>query len=121
MSALPATTPSAAPASAGTSACARYARTTWFGVNPSALRMPIRRVPVPTAPAITLPTMSTAITTPSTPNATRNGTSSAVLLALSARVVSQERAAVSAPAGRAACTAARPASTCAALSAAARR
>ena len=40
--------------------------------------MPIRRVPVLTAPAMTLPMMRTAMSTPSTPNAMRNGTSSTV-------------------------------------------
>jgi hypothetical protein len=48
--------------------------------------MPIRRVPVLTAPAITLPTMSTAMTTPSTPNAIRNGTNSAVCPTAACRV-----------------------------------
>ena len=83
--------------------------------------MPIRRVPVPTAPAMTLPMIRTAMSTPSTPNAIRNGTNSTVLPALLVLVVSQDRVPVNAPAGTLACTAARPASTCAAVSAAAKR
>ncbi len=83
--------------------------------------MPIRRVPAPTAPATTLPTISTDISTPRMPKAIRNGMKSAVLRLVPCSVTSQDCAPVSAPAGTAAVTAARSAATCAVLPAAAKR
>src|SRR5262249_56357357 len=71
-SALPTTTPARVPASAGIPACATYAVTTCAGVNPMLLSTPIRRYPDTTAPLTTLPTITTDITSPMTPNATPN-------------------------------------------------
>src|SRR5215470_5205030 len=73
-SALPTTTPARVPASAGIPACATYAVTTCAGVNPMLLSTPIRRYPDTTAPLTTLPTITTDMTSPITPNATTNGT-----------------------------------------------
>lgn len=121
VSRLPATTPSRIPTAAGISACPTYARTTCAGVQPSALRTPIRRVAVPTAPATTLPATSTDITMPSSPKETRNGRNSAVLRLVPCLVVSQDWAPVRAPAGTAASTAARSAAIAPVVPASAKR
>ncbi|WP_321184124.1 hypothetical protein [Embleya scabrispora] len=58
---------------------------------------------------------------PRAPNAIRNGTNSAVLRSVPRRTSSQDRAPLSAPAGSAAVTEARPEATWAPLSAEAKR
>src|SRR5215469_12630148 len=77
-STLPTATPARVPASAGIPACATYAVTTCAGVKPMLLSTPIRRYPLTTAPLTTLPTISTDIASPMTPNATTNGTMIAI-------------------------------------------
>src|SRR5262249_44602954 len=62
------------PARAGIPACATYAVTTWAGGNPMLLSTPIRRYPLTRAPLTTLPTITTDIARPMTPNATTKGT-----------------------------------------------
>ena len=91
------------------------------GVQPSALRMPIRRVAAPTVPATTVPTTSSAITMPSSANATRNGTKTAASSTACCRTSSQDRAPVTAPAGSAETTASRPVPTSVAVRASANR
>src|SRR5438105_7770575 len=72
------TTPARQPTAAGMATCSTYAVTTWAGENPTDFSTPIRRVPATTAPLTTLATISTAITSPITPNATMNGTQGAI-------------------------------------------
>ncbi len=67
----------------------------------------MRRRPVVTAPATTLPTISTDMTRPSTPNATRNGTNSAVSRVATFFTPSQDCAPVRESAGTVAVIAAR--------------
>src|SRR5499425_3313564 len=98
-SALPTTTPTSVPASAGIPACATYAVTTCAGVNPMLLSTPIRRYPLTTAPLTTLPTITTDITSPMTPNATTNGTMIAIVPLSWLLTVSQEPVPVIVPAG----------------------
>ena len=62
---------------------------------------PIRWYPATTAPLITLPTMSTAITRPISANATTNGSMMAPLPADWFSAASQEAAPVTAPGGSA--------------------
>src|SRR5215471_1335441 len=104
-SALPRTTPASVPASAGIPACATYAVTTCAGVKPMLLSTPIRRYPDTTAPLTTLPTITTDITSPMTPNATTNGTRIATVPASWLLTVSQEPVPVIVPAGSALVTA----------------
>ena len=54
--------------------------TTCAGENPMDFSTPMRLVPATTAPLTTLATISTDITSPSTPNATMNGTHGAIEL-----------------------------------------
>ena len=75
---LPVTTPATTPARAGTATWIRYAATTCPGEKPMDFSTPIRRVPAATAPLTTLPTISTDITSPSSPKATMNGTHGAI-------------------------------------------
>src|SRR5215469_9040588 len=89
-SALPTTTPTSVPASAGIPAWATYAVTTCAGVNPMLLSTPIRRYPLTTAPLTTLPTITTDIASPMTPNATTNGTMIAIVPLSWLLTVSQE-------------------------------
>src|SRR5215469_15507528 len=100
-SALPTATPASVPASAGIPACATYAATTCAGVNPMLLSTPIRRYPATTAPLTTLPTISTDIASPMTPNATTNGTMIAIVPLSWLLTVSQEPVPVIVPAGSA--------------------
>jgi len=62
---------------------------------------PILWYPATTAPLMTLPTMSTAITRPISANATTNGSMIAPLPSAAACAVSQEPAPATAPAGSA--------------------
>src|ERR1700744_1999595 len=64
---------------AGTTTSSTYAPTTWAGVKPMDLRMPIRVVPATTAPLTTLTTISTEMTSAITPNAMMNGTHGSTL------------------------------------------
>src|SRR6516225_2079905 len=100
-SALPRTTPTSVPASAGIPACATYAATTCAGVKPMLLSTPIRRYPLTTAPLTTLPTITTDITSPMTPNATTNGTMIEIVPFSWFLTVSQELVPVIVPAGSA--------------------
>jgi len=100
-SALPRTTPAKVPASAGIPACATYAVTTCAGVKPMLLSTPIRRYPLTTAPLTTLPTISTDIASPMTPNATTNGTMIAIEPLSWLLTVSQELVPVIVPDGSA--------------------
>src|SRR5215467_206504 len=100
-SALPRTTPARVPASAGIPACATYAVTTCAGVKPMLLSTPIRRYPLTTAPLTTLPTISTDIASPMTPNATTNGTMIAIDPLSWLLTVSQELVPVIVPDGSA--------------------
>ena len=118
---LPTTTPSAAPTAAGSRAWATYARTTWDGVKPSAFRMPMRRVVEPTAPATTVPTISTDRRRLRPPNVSRNGTNSDVWSLASFFTTSHDRALVTAPSGSAAATASRTSPTCDAVPASSSR
>src|SRR5215468_4577162 len=116
-SALPTTTPARVPASAGIPACATYAVTTCAGVNPMLLSTPIRRYPDTTAPLTTLPTITTDITSPMTPNATTNGTMIAIVPFSWVLTVSHEPVPVIAPAGNALVRAATSVLICAWVSA----
>src|SRR5215468_8023318 len=116
-SALPTTTPARVPASAGIPACATYAVTTCAGVNPMLLSTPIRRYPDTTAPLTTLPTITTDITSPMTPNATTNGTMIAIVPFSWVLTVSHEPVPVIAPAGSALVMAATSVLICAWVSA----
>src|SRR6516165_5341242 len=98
---LPTTTPARHPASAGIPACATYAPTTCGGVNPMLLSTPIRRYPLTTAPLTTLPTITTDITSPMTPNATTNGTMIEIVPVSCILTLSHDAVPVSAPAGSA--------------------
>src|SRR5215469_12392064 len=75
---LPATTPATQPRNAGTATWMTYEATTWLGEKPMDFSTPIRRVPATTAPLTTLATISTDMTSPMIPNATRNGTQGAI-------------------------------------------
>ena len=108
---LPTTTPSTAPTAAGSSAWATYALTTWDGVKPSAFRIPMRRVVEPTAPATTVPTISTDSRRLRPPNVSRNGTNNDVWLLASFFTTSHDRALTTAPSGRVAATASRASPT----------
>src|SRR6516165_10067862 len=66
---------------------------------------PIRRVPATTAPLTTLATISTDMTSPITPNVTRNGTQGAIEPVACALTVSQDWAPIRAPARSAAISA----------------
>src|SRR6516165_10926507 len=98
-STLPTTTPARVPASAGIPACATYAATTCAGVKPMLLSTPIRWYPLTTAPLTTLPTMTTDITSPMTPNATTNGTMIAIVPLSWFFTASQDPVPVTVPAG----------------------
>src|SRR5215469_11682330 len=111
-STLPRTTPAKVPASAGIPACATYAATTWAGVKPMLLSTPIRRYPLTTAPLTTLPTISTDIASPMTPNATMNGTMIAIDPLSWLLTVSQELVPVIVPDGSARVRAVTSASSC---------
>src|SRR6516225_8991938 len=118
---LPATTPARQPASAGTATRMMYVATTWPGENPRDFSTPIRRVPATTAPLTTLATMSTDMTSPMIPNATRNGTHGAIEPVACALTVSQDWAPIRAPGGSAARTSAMSAFTWAVVPALANR
>ena len=108
---LPTSTPATQPASAGTATWIRYAATTWPGENPIDFSTPIRRVPAATAPLTTLPTISTDITSPISPNATMNGTHGAIEPVACSLTVRYDCAPSSEPGGSAARTAAMSAFT----------
>src|SRR6516225_2420848 len=117
---LPAT-PARQPASAGTATRMMYVATTWPGENPRDFSTPIRRVPATTAPLTTLATISTDMTSPITPNVTRNGTQGAIEPVACALTVSQDWAPIRAPGGSAARTSAMSAFTWAVVPALAKR
>lgn len=114
-SALPRRTPSSAPADAGSSACATYARPTWSGVNPRALRIPIRRVPAATAPLTTVPITRTDMARPRKAKTVRKGMNAAVFCWATWRTSRYDRAPVTAPPGTAAAIASCPARTSSAV------
>ena len=78
---------------------------------------PIRWYCAITAPLITLPTMSTAITRPMSANASTNGSMIAALLPSDCCAVSQEPQSMTVPAGSAFVTAATSARSCALVAA----
>jgi hypothetical protein len=81
----------------------------------------MRSVAAPTAPDTTPPTLSTAITTPSRPNAMRKGTNSAALRSAACLRVSQDWLPSSEPPGTVAAIVARSLSICAVVVAAVSR
>ncbi len=86
-------------------------------MSPRALSTPIRWYWAMTAPLITLPTMSTAITRPMSANASTNGSMIEALLPLDCCAVSQEPQSVTVPAGSVLVTAATSAVSWAAVAA----
>src|SRR5262249_61664344 len=89
---LPAPTPITQPRNAGTATWITYEATPCPGENPMDFSTPIRRVPATTAPLTTLATISTDMTSPSTPNATMNGTQGAIEFVSCSLTVTQDSA-----------------------------
>ncbi len=72
-STLPSRVPAAEPATAGTAIIVKYTATTWFGVKPRALSMPMCRYPETTAPLTTFPTIRAETSRPRTPKSVMKG------------------------------------------------